>query len=55
MLDAFEVQIIGLWSAFSLLAGFWLIGAAAGDVWWVRGIEARGMTLERLAPEGGRS
>ena len=45
----------GLWSAFGLLAGFWLIGAAAGAVWWVRGIEARGMTLERLAPVGGRS
>ena len=45
----------GLWSAFGLLAGFWLIGAAAGVVWWVRGVEARGMTLERLAPVEGRS
>ncbi len=39
----------GLWSAFGLLAGFWLIGAAAGALWWVRGVEARGMSLEALA------
>ncbi len=43
----------GLWSAFGLLAGFWLIGAVAGAVWWVRGVEARGVALERLAPAGG--
>lgn len=39
----------GLWSAFGLLAVFWLIGAAAGAVWWWRGIEARGLSLEQLA------
>ena len=39
----------GLWSAFGLLAGFWLIGPAAGALWWVRGVEARGMSLEALA------
>ena len=40
----------GLWSAFSLLAGFWLIGAVAGAIWWVRGVEARGLSLEQLTP-----
>lgn len=39
----------GLWSAFLLLAGFWLIGAVAGLIWWIRGVEARGMSLEALA------
>jgi len=39
----------GLWTAFGLLAVFWLIGAATGAIWWARGIEARGLTLEALA------
>jgi len=39
----------GLSSGFALLAGFWAIGALAGVIWWVRGIEARGMSLESLA------
>lgn len=39
----------GLWTAFGLLASFWLIGAVAGAIWWARGIEARGLTLEALA------
>jgi hypothetical protein len=44
-------------SMFVLLAAFWLIGAAAGGVWWVRGTEARGMTLGELerVPEPVRS
>ena len=40
----------GLWTAFGLLAAFWLIGAVAGAIWWARGIEARGLSLEALAP-----
>ncbi len=39
----------GLWSGFAVLAGLWLIGACAAAVWWLRGIEARGMSLEALA------
>ncbi len=39
----------GLWSAFSTLAALWAIGAIAAGIWWVRGIEARGMSLEALA------
>lgn len=39
----------GLFTGFALLAGFWLIGAAAAVVWWVRGIEGRGRTLEALS------
>ncbi len=41
----------GLWTAFGLLAIFWLIGATAGAIWWARGIEARGLTLEALAAQ----
>jgi hypothetical protein len=37
-----------LTSVFALLAGFWLIGAIAGGIWWVRGVEARGARLEDL-------
>jgi len=39
----------GLSSGFALLAGFWAIGVLAAAIWWVRGIEARGMSLESLA------
>lgn len=39
----------GLSSGFALLAGFWAIGALAAVIWWLRGIEARGMSLESLA------
>lgn len=39
----------GLWSGFAALAGFWGIGAVAAAVWWLRGIEARGLSLEALA------
>ena len=39
-------------AALFLLAGFWLLGAAAMAVWrWTGGIEARGLTLEHIAPE----
>jgi len=41
----------GLWTAFGLLAIFWLIGATAGAIWWARGIEARGLTLEVLVAQ----
>ena len=33
------------------IAVFWLIGAAAGAIWWARGIEARGLSLETLAAQ----
>jgi MFS family permease len=39
----------GLWSGFAVLATLWAIGAIAAGIWWMRGIEARGMTLEALA------
>ncbi|MGI8862898.1 MAG: MFS transporter [Solirubrobacteraceae bacterium] len=39
----------GLWSGFAVLAALWLVGAFAAGVWWLRGIEARGMSLEALA------
>jgi MFS family permease len=38
-----------LGSVFALLGGFWLIGAAAGALWWRHGVEARGIPLEGLA------
>ncbi|PZS34790.1 MAG: MFS transporter [Pseudonocardiales bacterium] len=37
-----------LTSVFAVLGAFWLIGAVAGAVWWARGTEARGVTLEQL-------
>ncbi|MCP9489935.1 MAG: MFS transporter [Solirubrobacteraceae bacterium MAG38_C4-C5] len=40
----------GLFTGFALLAAFWLIGAVAAAVWWVRGIEGRGRSLETLSP-----
>ena len=39
----------GLWSAFATLGGLWLLGSVAAAVWWWRGIEARGVSLEQLA------
>lgn len=41
--------VFELGSIFALLGAFWLIGAAAGALWWRHGIEARGVTLEALA------
>jgi MFS family permease len=39
----------GMWSAFATLAAFWSIGAIAAGIWWLHGIEARGMSLEAIA------
>jgi MFS family permease len=39
----------GLWIAFATLAGLLAIGAIAAGIWWLRGIEGRGMTLEAIA------
>jgi len=39
----------GLWTAFSCLAGFWLLGAVAAAARWLCGVEGRGRTLEALA------
>ncbi|MDE2582671.1 MAG: MFS transporter [Rhodospirillales bacterium] len=56
MISPFLMGYVGAHSmagALLLLAGFWLLGAAAMGVWhWMGGIEARGLTLERIAPEG---
>ena len=55
MISPFLVGYIGARSmpgALVLLAGFWLLGAAAMAVWrWSGGIEASGVPLEFLAPE----
>lgn len=55
MISPFLVAHVGARSmsgALLLLAGFWLLGAAAIGVWrWMGGIEARGLSLERIAPE----
>ena len=39
----------GLWTAFVCLSGLWLVGSVAAAVWWSRGVEGRGRTLEALA------
>ncbi|MGH3861820.1 MFS transporter [Actinokineospora sp.] len=41
--------VFSLSSMFVVLGGFWLIGAVAGALWWWRGIEARGVSVETLA------
>ena len=55
MISPFLVGWVGAHSmagALLLLAGFWLLGAAAMGLWhWMGGIEARGLSLEHLAPE----
>ena len=55
MISPFLVGTIGARSmpaALLLLAGFWLLGAATMQVWrWMGGIEASGLSLERIAPE----
>lgn len=44
-----EVAVVfNLTTVFVVLGGFWLIGAAAGVVWWFRGVEARGVSVEVL-------
>ena len=49
MLLAQSASSFGLWSAFVTLAALWGIGAIAAGGWWLRGFEARGMTLEAIA------
>jgi len=39
----------GTWSAFLALPGLWLIGSIASAVWWLRGREGRGVSVEALA------
>jgi MFS family permease len=55
MISPFLVGTIGAHSmpaALLLLSGFWLLGAATMQIWrWVGGIEANGLSLERIAPE----
>lgn len=55
MISPFLVGAVGARSmpaALLLLAGFWVLGAAAMLVWrWMGGIEAKGMQLERIAPQ----
>jgi len=41
-------SLFGIWSAFLTLGALWSIGAVAAGIWWLRGIEARGMSLEAL-------
>jgi MFS family permease len=50
-----EVSVVfNLTTVFVVLGVFWLIGAAAGAVWWVKGVEARGVSVEVLgAPATG--
>jgi len=45
---AFAATTLGIVTMFTILALFWLIGAAAGALWWRYGVEARGVTLESL-------
>jgi hypothetical protein len=33
---------------FILLGAFWMIGSVAGAIWWSRGTEANGVSLEDL-------
>jgi len=44
-----------LGAMFALLAAFWMIGAVAGAVWWARGTEANGVSLEDLVGGGAES
>lgn len=44
-----EVAVIfNLTTVFVVLGLFWLIGAAAGALWWVKGVEARGLSVDIL-------
>ena len=36
---------VGIWSAFGLPGGFWLIGVAAA-LWWAPRVDARGIRLD---------
>ncbi len=48
---AFAATSLSIEIMFGVLAAFWLIGAAAGLVWWRFGTEANGKSLESLARE----
>ncbi len=39
----------GVWTAFLSLSALWAIGAVASGIWWLRGREGRGLSLEILA------
>ncbi len=44
-----EIAILfNVTTVFVVLGLFWLIGSVAGIVWWVRGVEARGVSVEVL-------
>ncbi len=53
---AFAATSLSIGAMFSILAGFWMIGAVAGAIWWKVGTEANGMSLENLTrrPEPAR-
>jgi hypothetical protein len=40
--------IFNLTTVFVVLGLFWLIGACAGALWWLKGIEARGLSVDVL-------
>jgi MFS family permease len=50
-----EVAVIfNLTTVFVALGAFWLIGATAGALWWLKGVEARGVSVDVLgAPAAG--
>lgn len=39
-------MIFNLTTVFVVLGLFWLIGAIAGALWWVKGVEARGLSVD---------
>lgn len=41
-------MIFNLTTVFVVLGLFWLIGAAAGITWWIKGVEARGVSVDML-------
>jgi MFS family permease len=44
-----EVAVIfNLTTVFVVLGAFWMIGAIAGALWWVKGVEARGVSVDVL-------
>jgi MFS family permease len=45
---AFAATSLSIGAMFGILAGFWMIGAVAGAIWWRFGTEANGVPLEAL-------
>ncbi|UJL32161.1 MFS transporter (plasmid) [Mycolicibacterium vanbaalenii] len=41
-------EFFNLTTVFVVLGLFWLIGAAAGALWWLKGVEARGVSVDAL-------